>query len=243
MKQSSQETLLEAALQIIRRAASGSPYASQAELARATGESEANISRWLSGATTPTLRKLEPVLMALGARLTLPSDGPLAVPPVVVRHAASARPLDDEAFTAVPIVGEVGAGHGVLPLEVPPEEWVVVRTAEAAPAMWAVRVGRGERSMLPRIRPGDVVLVDTTCMERLRDEDVYLVQEPPAEGSGYLLKRVCLEREHGRDLVVFYSDNAGEGYRPLFYDLALYPEQRLADAVKGRVTHVWSRLY
>ncbi len=64
--------LLESALDILRQAVSGRPYASQAQLARATGESEANISRWLSGAATPTLRRLEPVLMTLGVRFAVP---------------------------------------------------------------------------------------------------------------------------------------------------------------------------
>ncbi len=66
--------LLEDALNILRNAVSGHPFRTQAELARATGESEANISRWLSGAATPTLRRLEPVLMTLGVRFTIPEE-------------------------------------------------------------------------------------------------------------------------------------------------------------------------
>ncbi len=84
------KSLLESALDILREAASGNPYASQAQLARATGESEANISRWLSGASIPTLRKLEPVLMALGVRLIL-GPGPDPVPPGRVKARARLR--------------------------------------------------------------------------------------------------------------------------------------------------------
>jgi len=50
--------LLDAAMEILRDAVNGRPFANQAQLARASGESEANISRWLSGASTPTLRRL-----------------------------------------------------------------------------------------------------------------------------------------------------------------------------------------
>ncbi|MBQ3059660.1 MAG: helix-turn-helix transcriptional regulator [Desulfovibrio sp.] len=62
-------SLLQDALAIMRRACNGRPYGNQAELARATGVSEANISRWLSGKSRPTLTKLEPVLQVLGVRL------------------------------------------------------------------------------------------------------------------------------------------------------------------------------
>ncbi|MDO5484635.1 MAG: KpsF/GutQ family sugar-phosphate isomerase [Desulfovibrionaceae bacterium] len=58
----------------MRQAVSGRPFSNQAQLARATGLSEGNISRWLSGASTPTLRKLEPILMTLGVRFALPEE-------------------------------------------------------------------------------------------------------------------------------------------------------------------------
>ena len=74
MNSTAQTGLLESALAILRQAVSGRPFSNQAQLARASGESEANISRWLSGASTPTLRRLEPVLMALGVRFTLPGE-------------------------------------------------------------------------------------------------------------------------------------------------------------------------
>ena len=70
----SQLGLLESAVEILRQAVSGHPFTNQAQLARASGESEANISRWLSGASTPTLRRLEPVLTALGVRFTMPGE-------------------------------------------------------------------------------------------------------------------------------------------------------------------------
>jgi len=67
-------SLVHSALEIIRRAVSGHPYRNQAELARATGVSEANISRWLNGNVTPTLGKLEPVLLRLGVTLEVPRE-------------------------------------------------------------------------------------------------------------------------------------------------------------------------
>ena len=72
MKNPSSKCLLESALDILRAAASGKPFANQAQLARATGESEANISRWLNGPATPNLRKLESVLSSLGMPFVLP---------------------------------------------------------------------------------------------------------------------------------------------------------------------------
>ncbi|MDO5484646.1 MAG: helix-turn-helix transcriptional regulator [Desulfovibrionaceae bacterium] len=74
------DSLVHSALEIIRRAVSGHPYRNQAELARATGVSEANISRWLNGNVTPTLGKLEPVLLALGAYLEVLLDRKPSVP-------------------------------------------------------------------------------------------------------------------------------------------------------------------
>lgn len=64
-------SLLESAIEIMRRAVSGFPFRNQAELARASGVSEANISRWLSGKSRPTLSTLEPVLELLEARLVV----------------------------------------------------------------------------------------------------------------------------------------------------------------------------
>ena len=86
MTQESQKdttSLMQVALDILRQATSGNPFSSRAELARATGESEANLSRWLSGAAKPSLRKLEPILMALGVRFTLPGDAPTAQEPAL----------------------------------------------------------------------------------------------------------------------------------------------------------------
>lgn len=237
MKNISKKSLLESALDILRRAISGSPYVNQAQLARATGESEANISRWLSGASTPTLRKLEPILMALGARLVLPEDEEVAQRPVVMQfcYGKNERFVTRAEYTAVPVLGEVGAGNGMLPLEQEPENWIVIESGQASKSTIALKVGWNERSMLPHICPGDVVVVDMAKDIAMSEQHVYLVQEPPCEGSGYLLKRVQIKKDDSRTLVVFYSDNAAEGYAPLIYDLSLYTDGNIANAVRGRV--------
>lgn len=193
MKRLSQSGLLESALDILRQAASGKPYANQAQLARATGESEANISRWLSGASTPTLRKLEPVLMALGARLTLPGG---KQPPAPNRKTRRSLILDSK-----------------------PGKWGIPDDEKKLPPLLALEAAENDCSMLPAIAPGDVLLVDTLHHFPLRDGHIYLVRQPTSGARTF--RRLCLQRGKEGPMVL-QPDNLLGGYEPFVCRLPLY---------------------
>lgn len=243
MQNDNQQTILEKAIGIVRQASSGFPYHTQAALARATGESEANISRWLNGSATPTLKRLEPILTLLGVRLQLPTDEPKEATLMISQAGAGQTTgLAQESFMAIPLVGEVGAGGGIVPQEYAPPEWFVAPQDSATRAMWAMRVAGIERSMLPTIYPKDVVIIDKNTITTPKSEHIYLVQEPPCVGSSYLLKRVKLATIGKNPVIIFYSDNTHEGYAPIVYELSQYPDSSITFAIKGTVVKIWADL-
>lgn len=237
MSHDTTHTLLHKALEVIRMASSGHPFPSQAALARAMGESEANISRWLSGASTPTLKKLEPILIRLGVRFSLPSE---ETPPPLVIHMPAPSVSDDAppAYIAVQLLGETGTP---FPPSQDAPEWLLIRACDASPHTVALRVGAQDRSMLPTLHPGDVVLIDRCGAAEPTSKDICLVQEPPAEGAtgGWLLRRVSLKQQRRETLLVFTADNMAEDFPPAVYALSQYPDKTIAAAIQGKVTHIW----
>lgn len=241
--------LLDAALDLIKRGTQGAPFASRADLARAAAVSEANLSRWLSGASTPTLKKLEPVLEALGARLVLPDGNGVYAPPPDIRlsfSAGSGLPAAEERIPAandyvlIPLLGEVGCGMALPARRKEPDRWIPLPRTLVGPEVWAVRVRKEDLSMLPRIHPGDIVVVDTRRIGDIKPENIYLVRHPACEGAGVELRRAREAVVHGKPMIMFYADNAAGGYAPQLFDLGLYSGGALREAVKGRVIMIIS---
>ncbi len=183
--------LLDLALDILRQAASGRPYASQAQLARAVGESEANISRWLSGASTPTLRKLEPVLMALGVRFTLPEarNGAPSLPPAAAWETAAATAATRQAAA----------------------------TGNRLPPFIQVDIAENDRSMEPTLTPGDRITVDTRQQFAEAEDQIYLVRLFSDNTYTYYFRRIHIQQKAHEKIYVFYADNAKYGYYPMIY--------------------------
>ena len=182
--------LLESAIEILRQAVSGRPFANQAQLARASGESEANISRWLSGASTPTLRRLEPVLMALGVRFTMPGENVQAMPGRKRQH----------------------------DLDIRPDNWHILDKADPLPHTLALEVQQDDLSMHPTLSPGNVVLVDTRPAP-LHDGQVYLVREPDKVKGACMFRRLSMPRGHRYGLMILSPDNVAGGYAPMLKQL------------------------
>lgn len=234
--------LLDAALDLIKRGTQGTPFSSRAELARAADVSEANLSRWLSGASTPTLKKLEPVLSALGAKLVLPDENGMyaTVPDIRLMMSDNGikntgrTPVEND-YILVPVVGDVGSGMPLPPQRKDPELWIPLPRTMVGPEMWIVRVGKGDRSMMPRIYPGDLAVVDRRRVGEIKPENIYLTQLPNSDGSVVSLRHAREMVVHGKNMIMFYPENSGEGYLPQIYDLHLYPNSSLREAIKGRV--------
>ena len=242
--------LLDAALDLIKRGTQGLPFTSRADLARAAEVSEANLSRWLSGASTPTLKKLEPVLAALGAKLVLPDENGtyttvpdirLSLPEKGQLFADGRIPVEND-FILVPLVGDVGCGSTLPSLHKDPELWIPLPRTLVGPEMWVVRVCKGDRSMLPRVHPGDFAVVDRRRIGDTKPENIYLVQQPTSEGAGISLRRARETTVHGKSMIMFYADNTAEGYQPQIFDLGLYPGSSLREAIKGRVVMLLSNI-
>ena len=210
----SQLGLLESAVEILRQAVSGHPFTNQAQLARASGESEANISRWLSGASTPTLRRLEPVLMALGVRFTMPGENTPALP--VSKHQHN--------------------------LNIRPDNWRILDKPEPLPAILALEVKADDLSMQPTLSPGDVVLIDTNRAP-LRDGQVYLVREPGKARGACMFRRLSMPRGHRYGLIVLNPDNLAGGYTPMVKHLTMreQPENFILGLVIKRITSIASQ--
>ena len=198
--------LLESAIEILRQAVSGRPFANQAQLARASGESEANISRWLSGASTPTLRRLEPVLMALGVRFAMPGEN---VPPLPGRR-------------------------GQYDIDIRPDHWRILDRADPLPDILALEVQADDLSMQPTLCPGDVVLVDTRRTAPLREGQIYLVREPDKMKGACMFRRLALPRGHRFGLLVLNPDNLAGGYTPIVKHVTM--SERPEGFILGLVT-------
>jgi hypothetical protein len=155
-------------------------------------------------------------------------------------------PPESEDYLAVPLVGEVGAGPGILSQE-EISSWVLVyrrhRSVLRRRDLLAVEIGRNQRSMIPTLHPLDIVLVDREDFGEQTGfappGNIFLVREPGQEG-GAMVKRVSLAGRGELATITFYSDNATE-YIPETYHLAQYghdPRQ----AVVGRVIWAWADL-
>ncbi len=179
--------LLKSALDILRRAVSGAPYSSQAQLARATGVSEANISRWLNGAATPTLCKLEPVLKTLGVRFALPDEHPLPAP-IFGKEGVPALP---PAF-ALKVPDNDRSMYPVLS----PGDTVIVDTLQRAP----LRCGQ-----IYLVRwPGDGACLFRRLFLEKRGRHTLLILRPdnPASGREALIRLSPLHGEQTDDNII-----------------------------------------
>jgi len=151
-----------------------------------------------------------------------------------------------ENYLAVPLVGEVGAGPGVIAQE-EIVSWVLVyrehRSVIQRSNLLAVEIGKNQRSMIPTLHPGDIVLVDRNDWGQQTGYgppgNIYLVREPGQEGGG-MVKRVALAGKGDTSTITFYSYNAVE-YGPDVFHLHQY-EHDLRRAVVGRVVWAWADL-
>lgn len=226
--------LLAEALDCIRKGTQGQPFASRAELARASKVSDANLSRWISGTATPTLKKLESVLAALGVSLVLP-EGLKSVPRSPAALAAVSG-TGCKGYFPVPVLTsakETSAAQN----EEKTRNSLLVPVEYATSSMEAMYIDKSERSMCPQIQPGDTVLIERNIPQGDYDNSIYLVQKPPSVGGGYLLQRVKTTIVRNKPTVIFFSDNTTEGYAPMCFDISLYPEASLRYAVLGKVVY------
>ena len=224
-------------------------FENRAKMAEFCGVTSADLSRWLNKKRRP-LESIGVLLDALGFRVVPPDEKPALsrdvcfVDAKIVSAADGVRPPQAENYIAVPLVGQAGAGPGIVP-EDKVESWVLVyanhHSVMRRSNLLAVEVGKESDSMEPLISPYDIVLVDRDDFVPQQDgRGIYLVREPGQLGGG-MIKRVQVHRVKGETQVVFYSDNKKYGPEPPRFLDADYGD-RWENAIVGRCVWSWSDL-
>ena len=178
------------------------------ELAKITGISNANISRWLKGDRDPRIGEFSPVLEYLGITMQLPGEEyyNFSYIPKVAAVAGAGASLE----TSDAIVGYYAFRTDFLGREHISERQSVLMDV------------RGD-SMEPTLKDGDTVLIDQSEKEIL-DGRIYVV----TLGDELRVKRV----QKGWDGIVLTSDN------PRYSDIHIAARDLEAFKVHGRVRWV-----
>lgn len=207
------------------------------------------ITRWLNKDRVPRLDTLGEVMDKLGVSVTFPFEKdeidttrPICFVDAKISPAGYLLPPPDtEDYLAVPMVGEVGAGAGMID-QGELKSWVLVHSQSLAVRnrtnLLAVEIGRNQRSMIPTLHPEDIVLVN-------RDDygqngykppgNIFLVRDPGMDGG--MVKRVSVTEKGTRSTITFYSDNPE--YEPETYHLDEY-DNDIKKAIVGRVVWSWT---
>lgn len=224
------------------------------QLAEQAGVDQSSLSRAIGEkAQKLGLDKVSKVLDALGAYVVFPGEGRdftrevCFVDRKIVPVGEHAPPPADTDYVAVPLVGEVGAGPGMV-AEDDLKSWVLVYRNLASVArrtnLLAVEIGKNQRSMVPLLHPGDIVLVD---LDDKGDPgayrppgNIFLVREPGQEGGGKI-KRVSLSGTGQNTILTFYSENVQEN-EPEPYFLGQDYDNDISRAIVGKVVWAWTDL-
>ncbi len=218
--------------------------------AKTLGVEHVTLWHWLRGTRSPNLSQLSRAMDTLGIGVSSPRRSDTTreicfINPHVVPAGESALLPDSEDYLAVPLVGEAGAGPGIIPQN-RIESWVLVyrnhRSVMRRTNLLAVEVGKNQRSMTPTLHPGDIVLVDRNDWGQEgfhAPGNIFLVREPGQEGGGKV-KRIALSGKGKAAIITFYSDNVTEN-EPEPYPMHAY-DYDLRAAVVGRVVWAWADL-
>lgn len=219
-------------------------YGSASALARASGVSAANLSRWLHEKQAPRLADISLVLDVLGVEPAAPrpeSGRDVCFAETRIAPGGDgAAPPPAEDYIAAPLVGEVGAGPGRLSREKVKSWFLVCRNLPAVRYrrnLIAVEIDKYSTSMQPLLNPLDIVLVDRDDRDVSSPGHIMLVLDPGGRG---MIKRVCVEQaEDGDFSVVYYSDNAIRN-PPVCLSLRKHFLDDWDRAIVGRVIWAWS---
>ena len=204
------------------------------------------ITRWKKGERIPTITSIQPLLDFLGVSFSNPTSSQSKdvcfVDARIVPAGEDLAPPPDEDYLAVPLVEEVGAGPGIIP-QGQLISWFLVwrhqRCIQHKRDLIAVMIGKHSTSMLPTLKPQDIVLVDRQDKDVLNFTGrIMLVMD--TDGCGKI-KRVAVEHQpKKRDYrITYYSDNAAEN-PPEVYSLMEDFEGDWNKCVVGRVLWAWS---
>lgn len=202
------------------------------------------LKQWIDGKRIPRLDALSPVFEILGVTFTTPQISASKEVQFLKAHiidtSSSEQPPHEEDFIAAPIVGEVGAGPGIVPEEELKGWFMVHRSIIGGRGLHnliAVEIAPRSVSMRPTLNPGDVVLVDRDDTLITRDGNIMLVLDP-SDNSG-MIKRVSIKEDKSDARITFYSDNASQ-YPPIVYSLMDDFDGDWQKAIAGKVIYAWT---
>lgn len=225
----------------------GKEFATRVDMARFLGLSptqQTKLFNFLKGSDTQYKAVLD-WFERLGGRFeseATPSKDVCFVGTKIVPAGEYLPPPPDEDYLAVPLVEEVGAGPGLIP-QGQFIAWFLVwrhqRAIQHKCDLIAVMIGKHSTSMVPTLKPQDIVLVDR------QDKDVQnftgrIMLVMDTDGCGKI-KRVATEHlPKKRDYrITYYSDNTVEN-PPEVYSLMEDFEGDWNRAIVGRVVWAWS---
>lgn len=229
----------------------GVQFKNASDLAAKAGVSQSSLSFFLSGARKNlSLESVAKLIDCIGGKTISPTDDPtrevvFVNPRLHESYNGLPAPAPDD-YRAIPLTNmEVAAGPGInIQEELELKSWVLVYTQELAlrsVRLVAARVGKNQKSMLPSIQPGDIVVIDLDDKD-IKRPGIFLVRDPD---EGAALKRVKYFTKRGQPFISFYSDNAADGYEPATYTLDEFdPDQSRAidKAIVGRCIWQWGDL-
>lgn len=217
------------------------------KLAERSGVNPVTLSRWISGERNPSVVEVAKVFDTIGFTFDWNTNQTFSrdvcfVETCKVPAGENLPPPEAEDYLAVPLVEEVGAGPGLIP-QGQFISWFLVwrwqKSIQHKRDLIAVRISKHSTSMVPTLKPLDIVLVDR------QDKDVQsftgrIMLVMDEEGCGKI-KRVATEHQpKKRDYrITYYSDNAVDN-PPEVYSLMEDFEGDWNKAIVGRVVWAWS---
>ena len=174
----------------------------QADLARGLGVSEATISKWLSGKSSPRMKKIDDICKILGVK----REDLLYEHDFAEEEPISASNLYTATVKDFPLLGTIAAGQPIFAEETVP---VLVSGAAGIDADFCLKI-QGD-SMTPKIKDGDIVFIRKQSM--VEDGEIAAVLITELYGDTATLKRVYYDKEENK--IQLIAENPK--YPPLSY--------------------------
>ena len=174
----------------------------QADLARGLGVSEATISKWLSGKSSPRMKKIDDICKILGVK----REDLLYEHDFAEEEPISASNLYTAMVKDFPLLGTIAAGQPIFAEETVP---VLVSGAAGIDADFCLKI-QGD-SMTPKIKDGDIVFIRKQSL--VEDGEIAAVLITELYGDTATLKRVYYDKEENK--IQLIAENPK--YPPLSY--------------------------
>ena len=174
----------------------------QADLARGLGVSEATISKWLSGKSSPRMKKIDDICKILGVK----REDLLYEHDFAEEEPISASNLYTATVKDFPLLGTIAAGQPIFAEETVP---VLVSGVAGIDADFCLKI-QGD-SMTPKIKDGDIVFIRKQSM--VEDGEIAAVLITELYGDTATLKRVYYDKEENK--IQLIAENPK--YPPLSY--------------------------